>query len=90
MKVFLVSCQTVYALCLLPWFTIWGLTLMGFANGINWFSLAITGFVTLYPIMVIVCSIFAWQFRTKRRRAAIILNLIPMLWILLVGYQLLS
>jgi hypothetical protein len=84
MKAYLVSSQLVYALCLAPWFLIWGITLMGFANGINWFSLTLTGVVSLYPIAAIVCSILAWKFRDKRRRAAVIVNLIPMLWILLV------
>lgn len=85
MKTFLISIQALYALCLLPWFLIWGLTLMGFANGINWFSTALTAGIGLYPVAVAVCSVFAWLLRIKRKRVAIIVNLIPMLWVLAVG-----
>ncbi len=58
---------------------------MGFANGINWFSTALTAGITLYPAAVIVCSIMAWRARNKRKRTAIIVNLVPMIWILAVG-----
>ncbi|GEM_PF-1421336 len=85
MKTFLISIQALYAVCLLPWFLIWGLTLMGFANGINWFSIALTIGIGLYPIAAAACSVFAWLLRIKRKRIAIIVNLIPMVWVLLVG-----
>jgi len=81
MKVFLIASQIVYAIGLAPWFLIWGITLMGFANGINWFSVTLTTVIGLYPIAAIVCSIFAWRFRGRRPRATVIVNLVPMLWI---------
>lgn len=58
---------------------------MGFASGINWFSTTLVVGIGLYPVAVIVCSILAWLFRTKRKRTAVIVNLIPMLWVLVVG-----
>lgn len=85
MKAFLVLFQMVYALCLLPWLLIMGITLMGFANGINWFSTALSLGIGLFPIAVVACSIYAWKFRTRRKRAALMINLVPMAWILLIG-----
>jgi hypothetical protein len=84
MKAFLIASQIFYVLCLIPWFLIWGITFMGFASGINWFSVMLTGGIGLYPVAVIVCSILAWKVRIRRKRTASIVNLVPMLWILLV------
>jgi hypothetical protein len=84
MKAYLIASQILYVMCLAPWFIIWGITFMGFSSGINWFSVMITGGIGLYPIAVIVCTILAWKFRTKRKRVSMIVNLVPMLWILLV------
>lgn len=85
MKAFLISSQILYVLCLAPWLLIWGITFMGFDSGFNWFGVALTGGIGLYPVAVVVCSILAWMNRTKRKRAAILFNLVPMLWVLLVG-----
>jgi hypothetical protein len=84
MKAYLISTQIFYVMCLVPWFLIWGITFMGFANGINWFGVMVTGGIGLYPIAIIVCSILAWKFRIRRKRTASIVNLVPILWILLV------
>jgi hypothetical protein len=58
---------------------------MGFASGINWFSTTLVVGIGLYPIAVIICSILAWVYRRHRLHTAIIVNLVPMLWVLLVG-----
>ncbi|TLS52166.1 hypothetical protein FE782_12485 [Paenibacillus antri] len=84
MKAFFISSQILYVLCLAPWFLIWGISFMGFDSGFSWFAVALTGGIGLYPIAVIVCSILAWRNRIKRKRAAVIFNLVPMLWIALV------
>jgi len=82
MRIYLIATQIVYAIGLAPWVFIWGITLMGLANGINWFSATLSAAITLYPIAAIACSIFAWRLRSRRLRIAVVVNLIPMAWIL--------
>ena len=59
--------------------------------GINSFGLGNVSFVLaigLYPVAVLICSIIAWILHVRKRRGALIVNLIPMLWILFLGVPL--
>jgi hypothetical protein len=88
MKKFLIISQILYLLCTFPWLLIFGLSFMSFDNG---FALANVSFVLsigLYPIAVIICSIMAWILHVRKRRVAIIVNLLPMLWIVFLGLPL--
>ncbi|RIX60160.1 hypothetical protein D3P08_00830 [Paenibacillus nanensis] len=82
MKVYLILTQVLFGLSLIPWVVIWGLSFMSFDAGFSAANLAFVGTITLYPIAVIVCSVVAWLIHKRRRRAAIIVNLIPMVWVL--------
>lgn len=90
MKTFLAISQSLYALCLLPWLMVWGLSFMSFDQGFAWSSFAFVAGIGIYPIAVVICSIYAWILRNRRKRRAIVLNLIPMVWILGIGILLLS
>ncbi|HYK74242.1 MAG TPA: hypothetical protein VEV44_14195 [Pseudoneobacillus sp.] len=85
MKTFLIISQLVYLLCIIPWLPIWGLSFMSFDNGIALGNVTFVSAIGLYPIAVIICSIFAWLLRIRKMGIAIILNLIPMLWIVSIG-----
>ncbi|MCD9025253.1 hypothetical protein [Cohnella silvisoli] len=85
MKKFLVISQVIYLLCVIPWVFIWGISFMGFDQGFSWYAVALVVGIGVYPIAVILCSIFAWKLRKHRKRAAIIVNLIPMVWVLGIG-----
>lgn len=81
-KPFLVIIQILYVLSLLPWFVIWGLSFMSFDAGIGFYNALFVLVITIYPIVVVVSSIFAWVFRKKRRRLSIILSVLPSVWVI--------
>lgn len=81
MKTFLVISQIVYALCILPWLLVFGLSFMGFDQGISLVNVAIVLAIGVYPVVVIICAIAAWLMRVRNKRVAIIVNLVPMLWV---------
>ncbi|WP_342542567.1 hypothetical protein MHH33_17835 [Paenisporosarcina sp. FSL H8-0542] len=89
MKGFLIGSQIFYVLCLIPWFVIWGLSFMSFDNGFSVWNVSFVLAIGFYPIAVILCSIFSWILHIQRKRTAIIINLIPMLWVAGLGVLLL-
>ena len=85
MKLFLVLSLLFYLTSLVFWLPIWGLSFMAFDQGIAlWNSLFVLT-IGAYPLAVIICSILAWVYHNKKRRKAVIVNLIPMLWVIGVG-----
>ncbi len=80
-KLFLIITQILYVLSLLPWFVIWGMSFMSFDAGIGLYNSLFVITITLYPIAVIAGSILSWVFHRKRKKLAVILNLVPMVWI---------
>ncbi|MDR7074048.1 hypothetical protein J2X07_003038 [Fictibacillus barbaricus] len=85
MKVFLIISQILYLLCIIPWLAVWGLSFMSFDNGIALWNSAFVILISLYPIAVILCSIFAWRIVKHNSRTALIVGLVPMLWIVSLG-----
>lgn len=85
MKKFLILSQILYVLCLIPWLVIWGLSFMSFDNGFSWANITFVLSISLYPVAVILCSLLAWALRIRKKRAAIIINLIPMIWVVGLG-----
>lgn len=82
MRLFLVISQLLYVLSLGPWVVIWMMSFMSFDSGIGlWNSLFVIT-IGIYPIAILVCSILAWVKRVHKRRQAIIINLVPSLWII--------
>jgi len=81
MKIYLVILQVIYLLCLIPWLPIWGLSFMSFDGGFSIYNILFVSIITLYPVAIIICTILSWILRTKRKKTAIIINLIPMLWV---------
>ncbi|MGA9226198.1 MAG: hypothetical protein WB217_07655 [Mesobacillus sp.] len=82
MKPFLILSQTIYILSLVPWFVIWGLSFMSFDSGVNFYNISFVLVITLYPIAVVTGSVLAWIFREKKKRFAITMNLLPMIWVI--------
>ncbi|MDF2963799.1 MAG: hypothetical protein K0S39_5534 [Paenibacillus sp.] len=89
MKNFLIISQLIYLLCMVPWLVVWGLSFMGFDNGVSLVNVSIVLAIGVYPIAVIICSIIAWLLRSRRKRTAIIVNLVPCLWVIGLGIPLL-
>ncbi|MFJ8262787.1 hypothetical protein ACIQ4I_12670 [Rummeliibacillus sp. NPDC094406] len=89
MKIFLLISQIFYLICIVFWIPIFGLSFMSFDAGFNLYNVTFAFTIGFYPIAVIVCSIIAWIFRLRKKRVAIIINLIPMLWILPIGLSIL-
>jgi peptidoglycan/LPS O-acetylase OafA/YrhL len=81
MKTFLVISQTIFAFCLIPWLMVWGMSFMVFDAGVHFWNSFFFITISVFPIAVVGCSILAWLLRMRRRRIAIIVNLIPILWI---------
>ncbi len=59
---------------------------MSFDNGIALGNTLFVLTIGLYPIAVLTCSVIAWFLHVKMKlhRASILVNLVPMLWI--VGF----
>ncbi|WP_342599198.1 hypothetical protein MHB48_17730 [Psychrobacillus sp. FSL H8-0483] len=82
MKAYLIITQILYFLFLMPWFLIWAFSFMVFDNGFGLGNVTFFLVITFYPIAIILCSILAWIFRVKKQRFAIVINLLPSLWII--------
>ncbi|WP_102273449.1 hypothetical protein [Cytobacillus massiliigabonensis] len=85
MKIYLILSQILYLLCTLPWLLIWGMSFMSFDSGFGLGNVSFVLGIGLYPVAVLICSIIAWILHVRRRRVAIIVNLVPMLWIVILG-----
>lgn len=81
MKIYLIGSQILYVLCLIPWFVIWGLSFMSFDQGFSVWNISFVLGIGLYPVAVLLCSILSWILHIQRKRTAIIINSIPMLWV---------
>lgn len=88
MRTYLVISQILYVICLLPWLVVFGMSFMSFDNGINWANSAFVIGIGAYPLFVIICSIVAWIYRKRKKKLAITVNLIPMLWVVGLGVPL--
>lgn len=85
MRLFLIISQIFYVLLGVLWFVFWAMSVMMFDAGVTTSAAIIFGILSLYPVAVIVCGVLAWLFyRKKRRRAALYVNLVPMLWVVAV------
>lgn len=82
MKLYLIISQILYVLLLGPWYVIWGLSFMSFDSGLNAANVSFILVISMYPVTVIIGSILAWFFRKKKKRFAILINLLPTLWII--------
>jgi hypothetical protein len=82
MRLFLIISQILYILSFIPWFVIWTMSFMSFDSGVSLSNVVFVLVITLYPISVITCSILSWLFRVKRKRLSLIIDLIPMLWVI--------
>ncbi|MFD2616507.1 hypothetical protein [Terrilactibacillus laevilacticus] len=80
MKSYLIISQILYILSLFPWFVIWGLSFMSFDSGVNAANVSFVLAISLYPVAIIVGSILSWVFRLKKKRFAILINLLPVSW----------
>ncbi|MBB6669610.1 hypothetical protein [Cohnella nanjingensis] len=89
MKLFLVLSQILYLLCMIPWLFVWGISFMSFDQGFGLANVSFVAGIGLYPVAAIVCAILAWRFHRRRKKTAIVVNLIPMAWILGLGVPLL-
>lgn len=85
MKLFLVLSQLFYLVSLVFWFPIWGLSFMAFDQGIAFWNSLFVLTISIYPLAVITCSILGWIFHNKKRQSAVVVNLIPMLWVVGIG-----
>lgn len=87
MIVFLIISQVIYMVSLLPWLVVFGLSFMSFDAGFGFYNIAFVGGIAAYPLAMVACTILAWVFRLRNKRVAVIINCIPLLW--LIGFLLL-
>jgi len=85
MKPYLIVSQVLYAICLLPWFFVWAMSVMVFDQGIHYWNTLYFVLVTVFPIVALVSSVLAWVFRKRRPRAAATVNSLPLVWIVSFG-----
>ncbi|MBP2001386.1 small-conductance mechanosensitive channel [Paenibacillus shirakamiensis] len=86
MKAYLITNQIVY-LCTMPvWLYLLVITTMLFDNGDSLWAETMMTLVSLYPVVVILCSILSWiVFKKKlRARAPVILSVVPIGYIVLM------
>ncbi|WP_136605231.1 hypothetical protein [Paenibacillus dokdonensis] len=85
MKTFMIISQIIYLLFILPWLFIWGISFMGFDSGVSGGAIALVTIIGVYPLVAIACSIIAWVLHKRKTRTAVLINLIPMLWVVGIG-----
>ena len=89
MKPFLIVSQAIYAICLLPWFFVWAMSVMAFDQGFHYWNTLYFALVTVFPVVALVSSILAWALRKRKPRAAAAVNVLPLVWIVGFGMFLL-
>jgi hypothetical protein len=78
----LILIQILYVFTLPFWYLIFGLSLMVFDAGVSLSGIVLVTVEALYPLAVVLCSIFVWlKFRQWKPARLITVNLIPVLWI---------
>lgn len=82
MTLFLIITQILFLVSLLPWYVIWMMSFMSFDSGIGLGNSAFVIAISLYPVAVIICSLLAWKLRGTSRRRAVVINLVPLIWVL--------
>ncbi|MEC0370204.1 hypothetical protein [Paenibacillus chibensis] len=85
MKTYLIISQIIYLLFIIPWLFIWGISFMAFDSGVSAGAILLVTIIGVYPLVAIASSIMAWVFHKRKARAAAILNLMPLLWVLGIG-----
>lgn len=85
MKSYLIFTQLLYAICLIPWIFVWGLSFMSLDQGFGAGNVAFVVGIGLYPVAAIASSILSWRFRKRQPKLAAGLNLIPLVWVLVLG-----
>lgn len=85
MKKYLVISQIIYVLALIPWLFTFGVSFFAFDSGFSVGSVLFVVVIGVYPIFMITSSIVAWCIHKRYKRAAIITNCVPMLWIGSIG-----
>ena len=85
MRIFLVISQIIYLISFLPWLLVFGMSFMSFDQGFGLWNISFVGGIALYPVAVLVGAILGWVLRTRNQRAAIIVNLVPLLWWIGIG-----
>ncbi|EFM08547.1 conserved hypothetical protein [Paenibacillus curdlanolyticus YK9] len=81
MKIFLAISQIIYVISFLPWLLIFGMSFMSFDQGFSVWNLSFVGGIAIYPVAVLLGSILGWVLHKRNKRAAVIWNLVPMLWV---------
>ncbi|AZN43273.1 hypothetical protein [Paenibacillus albus] len=81
MRLYLITTQVVYAVSTAVWAFVWMMSFMMFDQGIQFLNTLFFLGVSIYPIVVVLSIILSWKLRKRRLRLAIVLNLIPMIWI---------
>ncbi|WP_127498204.1 hypothetical protein [Paenibacillus glycanilyticus] len=89
MKKFLVISQIIYLLFLIPWLFTFGMSFMSFDGGFTALNILFVLGLGVYPLFMIACSIVAWTLHRGYKRAAILSNCVPMLWVGSIGTLLL-
>lgn len=83
MKLFLIISQVVYGLFLTLWFSFWALSAMLFDKGASATAISLFSIITAYPVAAVACAIIAWiLYRKKKRKGALVVNLVPSLWVI--------
>ncbi|MWC29356.1 hypothetical protein [Paenibacillus sp. MMS18-CY102] len=85
MKIFLAISQIIYVISFLPWLLVFGMSFMSFDQGFGVWNVSFVGGIALYPVAVIAGAILGWILHKRSKRAAIIWNLVPLLWWVGIG-----
>ncbi|QSO51896.1 hypothetical protein JZ785_24525 [Alicyclobacillus curvatus] len=84
MRVFLIVFQVIYVLALIPWLLVTAMSPMLFDAGVTAVGISVIVILLSYPIAVLICSIIAWRLRRRRKLVSVLVNLIPLLWVIAI------
>jgi len=84
MRGFLISFQIIYVLAVVPWLLITVMSPMVFDSGVTAGGISFVVILLSYPIVALICSILAWRLRLKRKLASVLLNTVPILWVIAI------
>ncbi|KGR79409.1 hypothetical protein [Ureibacillus manganicus] len=82
MKLYLITTQMVYYVAFVLWVIFWGMALSAILQVPTFENMLFFAITTLYPIAVIVCTIFAWNFHMNKRSISIVINIVPAIWLI--------
>ena len=84
MRLYLIATQIVFYVAIIPWVFLWLMAFVLIMHSASTQNIVIFSLTSIYPVVLIVCTIFAWYFHMNKKSVSIAINLIPAIWWIII------